>query len=229
MRHIFIYLLLIASNLGYAQEPVLKMIKHTPDFKFEDGIFISFSQVRNNNPVSLARLITNYDYTSNDFYDKLLSGNKIAYFDENGVRMESDVDKIWGFSRNGVLYIKISDGYTRVTIVGSICHFVANITTRDNRYYDPYYSNPYYNPYYYPYSPSRSTSSSEMRQYLIDFETGKLMNYDVQSMEVLLMKDPELHDEYMGLSNKKKKQMRFLYIRKYNERNPLYLPVLTLE
>jgi hypothetical protein len=44
-------------------------------------------------------------------------------------------------------------------------------------------------------------------------------------MEVLLMKDPELHDEYVQLSNKKKKQLKFLYLRKFNEENPLYIPV----
>jgi len=42
---------------------------------------------------------------------------------------------------------------------------------------------------------------------------------------VLLMKDPELHDEFEALGNKKKKQMKFLFIRKFNERNPLYIPV----
>jgi hypothetical protein len=63
-----------------------------------------------------------------------------------------------------------------------------------------------------------------MRQYLIDFESGKVMDYDYKSMEVLLMKDPELHDEYMKLSKRKKKQLKFFYLRKFNERNPLYLP-----
>ena len=48
------------------------------------------------------------------------------------------------------------------------------------------------------------------------------MEYDVASVEVLLMKDPELHDEYVTLRNRKKKQLKFLYIRKFNERNPLY-------
>jgi hypothetical protein len=64
-----------------------------------------------------------------------------------------------------------------------------------------------------------------MRQFLLDFETGKIMEYEVQGVEVLLMKDPELHDEFEALGNKKKKQMKFLFIRKFNERNPLYIPV----
>ncbi|NJK86818.1 MAG: hypothetical protein HC906_13425 [Bacteroidales bacterium] len=126
-----------------------------------------------------------------------------------------------GFSRNGVLYIYINEGYYRITIVGSICHFVANLTT----YEDNYYSYPYYNNYYgYPYSRPTNRSQTEMRQYLIEFSSGKVLNYDETSVEVLLMKDPELHDEYMGLRKKKKKQLKFLYIRKFNERNPIYFP-----
>jgi len=64
-----------------------------------------------------------------------------------------------------------------------------------------------------------------MKQYLLDFDTGKIMEYDNNSVEVLLMKDPELYDEYMALGKRKKKQLKFYYIRKFNERNPLYLPV----
>jgi hypothetical protein len=50
------------------------------------------------------------------------------------------------------------------------------------------------------------------------------VEYDTKNVEVLLMKDPELYDEFVRLSRKKKKQMLFYYIRKYNEKNPLYLP-----
>ena len=64
-----------------------------------------------------------------------------------------------------------------------------------------------------------------MRQYLLDFKTGKILDYDVASVELLLMRDPELYDEYISLKNKKKKQLKFLYIRRFNERNPLYFPV----
>ena len=64
----------------------------------------------------------------------------------------------------------------------------------------------------------------KMRREELDFSTGKVLDYDVQGVEVLLMKDPELYDEFEALKNKKKKQMKFLYIRKFNERNPLYIP-----
>ena len=50
------------------------------------------------------------------------------------------------------------------------------------------------------------------------------MEYDSESVEVLLMKDPELADEYLALKNKKRNQMKFVFIRRYNEKHPLYFP-----
>jgi len=66
---------------------------------------------------------------------------------------------------------------------------------------------------------------NELKQYLIDFESGKILEYDIDNAELLLMKDSELYEEYMQLSHKKKKELMFVYIRKYNEKNPLYIPV----
>lgn len=197
------------------------MIKYTPEFKFKDGIYLNYSQLKNNDPIAVARILSEADHNDPEFYNKLLEEKKIIYFDDFGVQQIVSVDKIWGFSRNGIVYVRIGGNYSRITVIGSICHFVANITTYNSRYYDPYS----YNPYYYRYSSApATTATTEMRQYLLDFDTGKILDYDVQGVEVLLMKDPELSDEFSALSNRKKKQMKFLYIRKFNDRNPLYIP-----
>lgn len=236
MKHLsFLILLTLNFTLLFAQNQDVKMQKYTPDFIFKEGIYLNFSQVRMNKPLPSTRVVSDTPYDDPEFYNKLLNTKKITYFDDYGVQQSLSTNDIWGFCRNGVIFIKIGDGFSRVTIIGSICHFVANVTTYNPRYYDPYYYSPYYyspySYYYYPYSYNRygynpgSYSSTDMRQYLIDFETGKIMNYDEKNLEILLMKDPELHDEYATLKKKKRKQLKFLYIRKFNERNPLYLPV----
>ena len=73
-------------------------------------------------------------------------------------------------------------------------------------------------------SPQTRPADTELRQYLLDFETGEVMEYDMDGVEILIMKDPELHDEYVSLSRRKKGQLKFVYIRKYNEKHPLYFP-----
>jgi hypothetical protein len=240
---IFIIFILIISGIPlpllYGQEKE-GMVKYTPDFRFKDGIYINFDQVKMNSPIPKAKLLTSVDYNDREFFKKILEIDKIYFYDNLGVRQEIAKNTIWGYARNGVLYIQIQESFNRITFVGSICHFVADITTYDSRYnspygyYDPYYSpygySNYYSPYgsyYSPYSPYRQSSMSrtELKQYLIDFESGKVLEFDADNTELLLMKDNVLYDEYVQLSKKKKKELMFVYIRKFNDKNPLYIPV----
>ncbi len=195
-------------------------VEYTPEFEFRDGIYPNFMTVKRNEPIPKTRLVTEADLFSRDFYEEVTEQKRIVYYDDNGVMQELRTANIWGYGRNGVLYINLGSKFHRISFVGSISHFVATLTTYNSGYYDPYYD--YYSSRYYR-SPS-SYSSTEVRQYLIDFETGKLMEFDVNSVEIMLMKDPKLYDEYIELRRKKKKQYKFVYIRKFNERNPLYFP-----
>lgn len=212
----------------FAQEPEEPgMVKYTADFEFRDGIYANFEMVKENNPIPPARIVSDVDMFDREFYDKVTSGKEIVIYDENGVKKVMKTEDIWGYGRNGVLYINMGSAFHRISFVGSICHFVASITTYSPNYYDPYYYNPYYsNSYYYNrYNMPRSHySNTELRQYLLDFETGEVLDYDTESVEVLLMKDPELADEYGALRNRQKKQMKFVFIRRYNEKHPLYFP-----
>jgi hypothetical protein len=219
-------------------------IKYTPDFKFTDGIYLNFDQVRENSPIPKAKLLTSAEYNDRDFFKKLFAADKIYFYDEMGVRQEVSKDDVWGFSRNGVIYVMVQGNYNRITFVGNICHFVADVTTYDNydnNYYSPYgYYSPYYSPYsyygygggYYPYgsyySPyynRPSTARNEIKQYIIDFESGRVMEFTLDNVKVLLMKDPAVYEEFVKLPNQKQKELMFVYVRKFNEKNPLYLPV----
>jgi hypothetical protein len=223
---ITLILTLFFPLISRAQADTSSMIRYTPDFAFNEGIFLTFDQVKNNAPIPKSRLITDVDYYDKDFYTQVLSNKYLYFYDFFGNRQEVKSSDIWGFSRNGILYILMDEEFFRITIVGRICHFVATVTTYENRYYDPYYYNPYYYDSYYRYGAYPSSyATNEMRQYLLDFDTGQVYDYNTSNLEVLLMKDPELHDEYSQLRNKKQKQLKFLYLRKFNERNPLYLPV----
>lgn len=229
----------IPAGFSFGQDQEDK-VKYSTEFRFKDGIYLNFEQVRNNNPIPKAKLLTSVDYNDREFFKRLLEMDKIYFYDEMGVRQEVTKTDLWGYARNGVIYVQVQGNFNRVTFVGNICHFVADITTYDNRYYnnpygyyDPYYYpyygygnyySPYYSPYYYPYG-QQSMPRTELKQYLIDFESGKILEFDVQNTELLLMKDNQLYEEYVQLSNRKKKDLMFVYIRKFNEKNPLYIPV----
>jgi hypothetical protein len=65
--------------------------------------------------------------------------------------------------------------------------------------YSPYSYGNYYSPYGNYYSPyMNNMGRNELRQYLIDFETGNVLEYDVDNTELLLMKDQRaVRGEYM--------------------------------
>jgi hypothetical protein len=222
--------------VGVLAQEKEEMVKYTTDFKFNDGIYLNFEQVKLNSPIPKSKLLTSIDYNDRDFFKKIFETDKIYFYDNMGIRQEIAKNTIWGYARNGVLYVQVQDNFNRITFIGNICHFVADITTYDTRSYgSPYgYYDPYYSPYsygsYYPYdpyySPYRSTvSRNELKQYIIDFESGKILEFDVDNTELLLMKDNVLYEEYVQLPKRKKKDLMFVYIRKFNEKNALFIPV----
>ena len=228
MRNTFLFILMMWCPLIFAQEEEgQKMVEYSPDFEFKDGLFPNFESVKENNPIPAARIVTDEDLYDRAFYDKITSQKDITIYDENGVKKVMRTEDIWGYSRNGILYINVGMAFHRISYMGSICHFVATVTTYNPNYYDPYYYNPYYSSSYYynRYSyPQSNVANTDLRQYLLDFETGDVMEYNTESVEVLLMKDPELSEEYNALRNRKKKQMKFVFIRRFNEKHPLYFP-----
>jgi len=210
----------------FAQEvpPHEGWVKYDPDFNFKEGIYANFEMVKANSPIPKSRLVTDIDFFDRDFFDKVTEQKNISFYDDNGVLQEINSSNIWGYGRNGVLYIHVGEGYYRISYMGSISHLVATITTYNRpNYYDPYNYYGGYNSYRYM-GPSSTNTTTEVRQYLLDFTTGDILEYSIESVEILLMKDPELYDEFASLRKKQKKQMKFVYIRKFNERHPLWFP-----
>jgi hypothetical protein len=228
MNRILIFLLLLMPFLSKAQKDStdISKIVFNADFKFKDGFFLSFEDVRRNNPFPKSRIITDVNYNDYAFFEKVLENGVFAVLDDLGQRQEINSKNIWGFSQNGTLFIQWNDEFNRIPVFGSICHFIADKTYIDNRnnpYYNNYYNSyNYYNPYGYPNS---QTVQTELRQYMLDMETGKVMDFDTKNVEVLLARDQELYAEFANLKNKKKEVMKFLYLRKYNEKNPFYFLV----
>lgn len=221
------------------------LVQYAPGFKFRDGIYLNFDMVKTNSPIPKAKLFTSVDYNDKDFFDQVISAGKIYFYDNMGVRQEIETDNIWGFARNGVLYVKVQNNFNRITFFGSIIHFVADVTTRSgynspygfydpfygpygsyySPYYNPYYSSRYYNPYYYGgYPPYRTTTRTDLEMFMIDFETGKSYKYNIENLQALLIRDPVLYDEFMSMRNKNRKKMMFVYLRKFNEAHPVFLP-----
>jgi hypothetical protein len=145
----------------------------------------------------------------------------VVYLDQFGLKKEINVDDLWGFCRRGSIYVNVGDDFNRIPVVGAICHFVAALTVYDEPYNNLAYG---YNNYGNYNSPSVATRT-DIYQFIMDFKTGEILEYSVANVKVFLGADKELYNEFVALRKKKQKQMKFLYIRKYNEKHPIQFSV----
>ncbi len=218
MKSFLFVFFLFYSFVGYSQADSIKLIKYSPKFRFKEGVYLNHTQMVNNKPIAKSRIISKYNKKSFEFYDKILGEETINYYDDYGLRKEVDVFNLWGFCRRGSIFVNWGDEFSRVTVIGSICHFVSAITFTEERVYNDSYS-------YSSYNTPTTTSRTEVRQFLMVFATGKIIDYSYENVLLLLMTDTELYDEYNKLKKKKKKEMKFLYVRKFNEKQKLYIPI----
>ncbi len=213
----FLIFIFIFSGYTYSQNNTNDgKVKYTAAFKFKEGIFLNFQQVKNNNPIPKSQIFTTIDYNEFDFYEKLFENKYITIYDHLGVQKKIAVNEIWGFSDKGILYINVNNEFNRIPVLGLISFFTSEKIVQE---YDPYrYGNSYY---YYndPYS-----SKTVTVQYLLDFKTGKLYEFTVGSVKTLISDDLDLSEEFSKLSKRKQKKLKFLYIRKYNQKHPIYFP-----
>ncbi len=187
----------------------------TPDFRFKDGIFINFQQVKTNSPIPKSKIITDIPKWDINFYDKLINQKNITIVTSEG-RKTVPTDKIWGYSDDGALYVRWGDDFAKLATKGALGYFAA--TEKVTTYYSPY-SYWYYDPYYYT-----AENSRELRQFILDFNTGEVYPFTVKALEDLFKKyDPQLYEEYSKLRPKKKRNLKFVYLRKFNQRNKTYI------
>ncbi|MBI5218858.1 MAG: hypothetical protein HY958_08005 [Bacteroidia bacterium] len=214
-------LLLILSGLIYSSafsQTGQKMVEYTPDFKFKEGIFISFDQVKLNKPITKTRIVTKIGAGDFEYFVKVLSEENLTYFDDYGIQKIIKVNDIWGYCRKGMLFINWQGEFNRVPVIGGISYFAALVSVPGSRFPDPF------DPFY-PTVGTTDNRQEDMRQFLIDYETGQVLDFSYDNVAQLLKPDNELYEEYKALKKRKKKQLTFIYIRKFNEKHPVSFPV----
>jgi len=75
-------------------------------------------------------------------------------------------------------------------------------------------------------SPVVTETYGTAEYFLLDLESGMILDYSLNSVESLIKSDVELLKEFRSIRKlKKRKSLMYLYIEKYNSRNPL--PIIT--
>lgn len=203
---IFSLPLLFSISLSAQKDSVL----FNSNFKFVQGIYLTFADFKNNKPITKSAIISDYDHNEIDFLRKMVSTRSINYRDSSGKVWAIAPEKLWGFCENNSVYIRFSGDFNKIVVMGNICHFTAKYTT------------------YLSASPTTVSGPTNgapvesIQQYVLDTQTGKVFDYTLSNMEELFKRDADLYKEFMAMKKGKRKQMMFMYLRKYNEKHGLY-------
>ncbi len=118
MRNIFLLIAVFSYSLAHAQDSVLV----TKNFKFEDGIYLTFNAFQENNPDHEWKEVTSEVFINGESF---ISKTE-AFVLKKG--KEIPFSEIWGFSYNGIPYIRVrNEGefatFSALRVRGKLCYF----------------------------------------------------------------------------------------------------------
>ena len=210
----FSFLFYCTSFFLFAQN---KIVQYDKDFVFKDGVYLTVQEFKKNNPISVSKVMFPSNKGDRSYLKLALANNTFKYFNNSDKEQEVKTDSIWGYCSNGTVYINHGTDFNRMVVTGSLCHFVASIATQVSN--DPFgygYGYGYNNPYpRYVYV---------TQQFILDFESEKIIEFNADNMEILLQRDETLYTGFTALKRKQKRDSIFLYLRKYNEKHPVNFP-----
>jgi hypothetical protein len=192
------------------------------DFVLKEGVYLSYTDFRKNHPVPKDAIESNADKTQLDFIGKEVGDKKEIVIAYNGSEQKLEIKNLWGYSQNNTLYLNYEGNFYRVPVFGSISHFLGTVEVYNYNNYGMYGG-------MYGYGGMMGGSSipvkqREMRQFIFDFYSGDIMDYNVHNVEILISRDMKLYEEFMQLKKKKRNEMMMMYVRKYNAAHPIFFP-----
>lgn len=186
-------------------------VQYVQGFSFSEGVYLTYNDFIRNAPLPKSAVIFEaLDTARLDYLKQTLTKDSFKWKDSSGVLHTTKTVSVWGYSENSTVYIRWNYTFNRVTVIGSICHFTAYVTNYM-----------YTGPGTYP-NQQYGTPTESLQQYVLDTKTGSIYDFNVQTMEFLLQRDTALAAEFAALKKKEKRNQTFVYLRKYNEKHPLY-------
>lgn len=186
-------------------------VKCGEGFQIKEGIYLSYSDLRNNTTVSRDEIITGISKDQLDFFGKITAEKTFTY-SSSGSKKTVESKNAWGYYQNNTLHINYNGEFFRVPLFGSISFFVATVEVVSPAYYTPGYGGMMGN----------TVKTKELRNFLMNFYDGIIVPFSTEEAERLISRDSLLYKEFKALKRKQQKEQISRYIRKYNELHPVY-------
>lgn len=187
------------------------IVAYSRDYEFKEGLFLTLEQFKKNTPILKPAIVSILPKDQIDFLTQVTEQKSITYKDTAGVEQKIETNTIWGFYQNRTVFINFNNEFNRINVIGTLSLFSALVVQtpmRNEPIGDMYAIEPAF---------------QELRQFVYDTQTNKVFDFNVKNMELLLKNDAELYAQFMKLKKRKKADSIFIYLRKYNEKHPLYL------
>jgi len=207
-RTINILLFILLGFNSFAQG----VIEYSRDYEFKEGIYLNIEMFKQNTPILKSQIITSIPKEQADFFSLLTELKVVKFKDIEGKEISVDSKTLWGFCQNRSIYINFNNSFNRLNVIGSLCHFTSTVIVQGIGYNDPM-----------NYNYGINNTYQELRQFVFDTQNNKVLEFNATNMELLLKNDDELHVEFIKLKKGKRNDSIFIYLRKYNQKHPLYL------
>ncbi len=207
MRLLILLLVLVPRSLWAQMDTV--WVPYEAGMDLRDGLYRDFREFRSNAPgVPMDRLRDEQGLPVRDVRAVL---SRMYWQPDTGDRQVVRPDRLWGFCQNDVIYVAAGNGFSRIGLIGSLCHMVHEVSYRD------------IDPYLYPMG---GVTRTAVVHQLLDTRTGAFLPFLAGGMAEALKADPILAEEFGRLSKKERNKdavlFRFLHL--YNTRHPLLFP-----
>ena len=206
--YIFFFVLIVYSCNLQSQG---NFVKYTFDFEFEEGLYQTFDEFKNNSPSIKSYIIVKKNDAFLEQFQEKVSVKRVEYIDSDRKQRSLSRKEVWGVCSDGKVYILINRSFQRIDKIGSMIYFTAQLE-------------PEYVAGSARSGPGTVTGVSTVGC-LLDFQTGEILSYSYKDFLTVLERDGELYNEFISIKGKKKRKHKmFSYMRKYNERNPIFFP-----
>jgi hypothetical protein len=194
------FLLSFSPALLKAQEAPIQEVSmetYVSGFDFNEGIYRSFEEFRNNAP------------SIQGYFEK--RGGTLYLQNDTSAKMEVvNPEKVWGYSQAGNIYVSLEDAFWRIINIGQLSQFsaivISTIRTVD------------------AFGFPTETQTRSMEQLFLDMNDGKIYAMNVKNLLPYVERDPLLAGRFKNMKRIREREL-ILVIRAYNELHPLQFPV----
>lgn len=207
MKHIILSMVFIfISLISFSQQMNPAKAGKLISSAIKDGVYFSFDDVKSNQPNLLLENLFKSYYDTSFTLSQWANTANLYYIDKKGNRKSLNRDSIWGYSENGIPFICINGFFHKINTIGAISVFTEFYPViRD------------------PLSIVVTDVMGTTADRILDFQNGRVGDYDLDNFNFILIRDEELFKEFNEIKkNKAKRKKMYSYLEKYNERHPMY-------